>query len=70
MLLARWAELFLSYFLMHQSSLAMHYVFRSIVALHSFRLKLCSVKYIVAMAQTHIQTHGHVVPMTELAQWG
>ena len=26
---------------------AMHYVFRSIVALHSFRLKLCSVKYIV-----------------------
>ena len=24
-----------------------HYVFRSIVALHSFRLKLCRVKYIV-----------------------
>ena len=26
---------------------AVHYVFRSIVALHSYRLKLCSVKYIV-----------------------
>ena len=25
----------------------LHYVFSSIVALHSFRLKLCSVKYIV-----------------------
>ena len=25
----------------------LHYVFTSIVALHSFRLKLCSVKYIV-----------------------
>ena len=31
----------------HQGSPgAMHYVFRSIVALHSIRLKLCSVKYI------------------------
>ena len=29
---------------------AVHYVFRSIVALHSFRLKLCSVKYIVKCA--------------------
>ena len=25
----------------------MHYVFRSIVALHSFSLRLCSVKYLV-----------------------
>ena len=28
-------------------SCPLYYVFRSIVALHSFRLKLCSVKYIV-----------------------
>ena len=29
----------------------LHYVFRSIVALHSFRLKLCSVKYKVHCTQ-------------------
>ena len=29
------------------ASASVHYVFKSIVALHSFRLKLCSVKYIV-----------------------
>ena len=30
----------------------LHYVFRSILALHSFRLKLCSVKYIVHWCTT------------------
>ena len=32
-----------------------HYVFRSILALHSFRLKLCSVKYLVQCSKVSLE---------------
>ena len=59
----------------------LHYVFRSIVALHSFRLKLCSVKYIIhclihefgdmdmpmAVAQLgHVQEHPQDPPEVKI----
>ena len=38
-----------------------HYVFRSMVALHSFRLKLCSVKYIVQFGNGSLSTKREFV---------